>query len=153
MAWRILPFGKYKGKTLPQIVFADPDWFFWVVAVGFKSGALAVEAEKIRHRATHIRIPGKQSLNSKVEYVFDPIDRKLADVKVVPESQPLHEGASPTHRSDYFDLFMPRRFHAYDKFGGYIVVHAIKYYYFGNAKTRLTRARCEGFFDDDKNFA
>lgn len=59
MAWRILPFGKYKGKTLPQIVFADPDWFFWVVAVGFKSGALAVEAEKIRHRATHIRIPGK----------------------------------------------------------------------------------------------
>ena len=33
------------------------------------------------------------------------------------------------------------------------MVQAIKRYVFGNAKTRLTRERCEEFFDDDKNFA
>jgi len=33
MAWSTLPFGKHKGKTLPQIVFADPDWFFWAECV------------------------------------------------------------------------------------------------------------------------
>ena len=28
-AWTIILFGKYEGKTLPQIVLRDPDWFFW----------------------------------------------------------------------------------------------------------------------------
>jgi hypothetical protein len=31
MAWSTLNFGKHAGKTLPQIVFADPDWFFWAI--------------------------------------------------------------------------------------------------------------------------
>jgi hypothetical protein len=24
-----LPFGKYTGLTLPQVLFMDPGWFFW----------------------------------------------------------------------------------------------------------------------------
>ena len=31
MAWTELNFGKHAGKSLPQILFADPDWFFWAV--------------------------------------------------------------------------------------------------------------------------
>lgn len=30
MPWSVVNFGpKFKGKTLPQIIFDDPDWFFW----------------------------------------------------------------------------------------------------------------------------
>ena len=28
MEWTKLNFGKYIGKTLPQILLSDPDWFF-----------------------------------------------------------------------------------------------------------------------------
>jgi uncharacterized protein (DUF3820 family) len=28
MTWTPMKFGKYQGKTLPEIIFADPDWFF-----------------------------------------------------------------------------------------------------------------------------
>jgi hypothetical protein len=31
MSWSAVPFGKYAGKTLPEIVVRDLDWFFWVV--------------------------------------------------------------------------------------------------------------------------
>jgi hypothetical protein len=26
--WSILTFGKYKGKSLPEVILQDPDWFF-----------------------------------------------------------------------------------------------------------------------------
>jgi len=29
MTWTELPFGKYVGMTLPQVLFTDPGWFFW----------------------------------------------------------------------------------------------------------------------------
>jgi hypothetical protein len=31
--WLQLRFGKHEGKTLPQIVLSDPDYFFWAVSV------------------------------------------------------------------------------------------------------------------------
>ena len=32
MRWSAVPFGKYKGKTFPEIIVRDPDWFFWILA-------------------------------------------------------------------------------------------------------------------------
>lgn len=151
MSWIEVGFGKHKGKTLPQIVFADPDWFFWALENdAFKSAALKKQAQEIYRKATRIKIPdGDKSL---VEYVIHPSVGKLADVKVVPADQPEHEGASPTHRSKYFDLSIPRRIAPYDKMGGRITVDAVKHYVFDNPKARLTRQRCEGFFDNPKHF-
>jgi hypothetical protein len=48
---------------------------------------------------------------------------------------------------------VPHKISSYDKLGGKIMAHAIKRDIFSNAKTRLTRERCEEFFTDDKNFA
>ena len=31
MSWSSLEFGKHEGKTIPQVVFSDPDWFFWAI--------------------------------------------------------------------------------------------------------------------------
>ena len=29
--WSIIKFGKHKGKSLPEVILHDPDWFFWAV--------------------------------------------------------------------------------------------------------------------------
>ena len=32
MKWTTLTFGKHDGKTLPEIIIKDADWFFWAIA-------------------------------------------------------------------------------------------------------------------------
>jgi hypothetical protein len=43
-----MPFGKYKGKTFPEIIVRDPDWFFWVLPKLY--GKLREEAQELRGR-------------------------------------------------------------------------------------------------------
>jgi len=59
MTWSPLNFGKYEGKTLPQVLFNDPDWFFWAVDEGAFSSRphLQREANDLVYKASHIRIP------------------------------------------------------------------------------------------------
>ena len=65
MAWSVLPFGKYKGKTLPEIIARDPDWFFWMQPKFY--GRLAKEAKYLERRARAIKIPGSFGKNVEVE--------------------------------------------------------------------------------------
>src|SRR5215469_13442206 len=46
-AWRLMPFGKYAGRTLPQLLFKDPDYFFWLLQKGDLKGALAMQAKQL----------------------------------------------------------------------------------------------------------
>jgi hypothetical protein len=57
MAWTILTFGRHRGKTLPQVILSDPDWFFWAVDNDVFQGALATEAVDLEQKATAIKIP------------------------------------------------------------------------------------------------
>src|SRR5450759_2541978 len=34
MIWSVINFGTHKGKTLPQVLFSDPVWFFWAIEEG-----------------------------------------------------------------------------------------------------------------------
>ena len=51
MKWTTLKSGKHAGLSLPQIILADADWFFWVCEEGFFKGRLAVEAEDLAAKA------------------------------------------------------------------------------------------------------
>jgi hypothetical protein len=149
--WTVVDFGKYEGKTLPQIVLIDPDWFFWAVEehIFNKSDELKAEANEIRRKATNIKIPS----GSRVEYAIHPSAGELASVSVVPASTPQHHGSSPTLVAEVLDLSMARKIAPYDKLGGGIIVAAVKFHVLDGRKTRLTRERCERFFNDDTNFA
>ena len=156
MVWTVLNFGKYQGKSLPQILFTDPDWFFWAMGEGVfakKSASLKMEAEAIWEKAQRIRIPPSQPAGSEVEYVIHSGVNKLSSVEVVPPGRPPHLGSSPTIRRDEFDLSVARGIAKYDKFGGKVLVKAIKHYWFGSESARLTRQRCEAFFADPDHFA
>jgi hypothetical protein len=65
-----MPFGRYRGLTLPQVLFTDPDYFFWIR--GLLKGALAIEAERVARRACRVRIPREPAEAFVVDYFFEP---------------------------------------------------------------------------------
>jgi hypothetical protein len=154
MCWSKLWFGRHKGKTLPQVVFKDPDWFFWAVGAGIfkKRGRLLNEAKEIYRKSQSIRIPKNGSKKLVVEYFVHPSTEKFACMEIVPASRPDHVGSSDTFRSEVIDLSVLREISSYDKLGGNLLISNLKYYLFGSSSYRMTKARCEAFFEDDGNF-
>ena len=153
--WITLDFGKHKGKTLPHILCTDPDWFFWAFEKGVfnKSIRLSSEADVLRHKATHIKIPNNGNGGRMVEYVIHPPTGKFSHFKIVSSDDPEHEGSSTTVRSEFIDMSMPRKISQYDKTGCKSLLKSFKYYLFGKESARLTKKRCEEFFNDSSNFA
>jgi len=47
---------------------------------------------------------------------------------------------------------VPRQIAEYDKFGCKVMVGAIKYHVIGDENARMTKARCEQFFNDLSHF-
>jgi len=125
MPWSIVSFGKHRGKTLPQIIFSDPDWFFWAIEKGvFKNkGSLATEAQEVHKKATKIKIPNNDNDELVVEYIVHQPTGKFSQI------------------ADY------------DKLGCKQLLSSLKYYVFGNKSVRMTKKKCEDFFDTSNNFA
>jgi hypothetical protein len=69
MIWTTIPFGKHQGKTLPQIVIDDPDWFFWVLPGLY--GQLKIEADDLARKASKIDIPRRNPRKWCVEFRFE----------------------------------------------------------------------------------
>lgn len=154
MRWTIVNFGKHKGKTLPQILFSDPDWFFWAIDEGVftNKGVLNREATELNIKARNIRIPSRHGLNMKAEYIIHRPTMKFSRMELVPAIRPQHEGASPTFRKDVIDLSVHRQIVPYDKRGCTHMLSSAKFYLFGSESAHMTRKRCEDFFADPKNF-
>jgi len=154
MSWSLVHFGKHKGKTLPQIVFSDPDWFFWAYEnnVFESKGILYNEAQDIYNKACNIIIPEINGEKMIAEYVIHPSTAKFAEMALVPSDRPKHNGSSPTYRKDTIDLSVPRQIAEYDKQGCKLMLSSVKFYLFGSENFKMTKKRCEEFFDDDDNF-
>jgi hypothetical protein len=69
MHWSVVPFGRYRGKTLPEIIVRDPDWFFWMLPELY--GRLGIEARDLARKAHAIKIPKGLRRKLEVEYRFD----------------------------------------------------------------------------------
>lgn len=154
MSWSTIWFGKHKGKTLPQVVFSDPDWFFWAIEEDvFKGkGKIFKEAREINRKSKNIRIPQKGPGKLVAEYVIHPPTEKFNHMEILPVSRPRHEGSSPTLRLESIDLSVPKEISPYDKHGCKHLISNLKYYLFGSKSYKMTKDRCEAFFEDDDNF-
>ena len=148
MRWTVLQFGRHQGQTLPQIVLSDPDWFFWAIAKGVFQGRLSSEAEILAGRATHIKIPKRDWQGWEVEYRYERNGR-FCGFGFVEAYVPPHSGSHV--RLPYFDLSCAPRSKAYDKQRCKVLIADFRRHYFGE-NTRLTKQRCEKFFDNQKNF-
>ncbi|MCK4334712.1 hypothetical protein KAX06_08040 [candidate division WOR-3 bacterium] len=154
MDWLIVNFGKHKGKTLPQILFSDPDWFFEAIEKEYfkNRGILSKEADDLYRKACNIKIPSAGGPNMIAEYIIDPSRGKFFDMKLVPEDKPPHEGSSVTFRKSVIDLSVPRQIASYDKLGYSRMLSSVKFYLFGSGSVRMTKKRCEEFFENSDNF-
>ncbi len=154
MPWSTVHFGKHKGKTLPQIICSDPDWFFWAMDdnVFDNKGRLLQEAEDLFHKATHIRIPENTDGKLEVEYLVHQPTGKFSHFDLVPSTRPVHKGSSPAFRLPVIDMSVPRQIADYDKLGCRHLLSSFKFHLFGSESARLTKKRCEEFFDDSENF-
>jgi hypothetical protein len=154
MSWTELNFGKHAGKSLPQVLFSDPDWFFWAFETGVfaKRAALASEAKLLSERARSIKPPTDEFDDPVVEYLIHRPTMKFSHFDVVPRERELHVGGSPAFRSSVIDMSVPRRIAQYDKTGCKSLVSSLKSYLFGGKSARITRARAEAFFSEPSNF-
>lgn len=146
--WTSLKFGKYEGKSLPEIVLRDPDWFYWAVGNRIFRGALDEEAAEVAYKARNILPPKPQPENWRIEYYF-ALNDELAGFRIVeanyPDDNPLQ-----TEISTHLDLSYPRSLRPYDKLGNESLLECFRHCYFGDCE--LTKERCERFFRDDRNF-
>ena len=104
-------------------------------------------------RARAIRIPNNSAGKLEAEYVLHPPTRKFGNMEIVRASRPLHQGSSPAFRKDVIDLSVPHNIAPHDKLGCRTLVSSVKYVLFGRTSTRMTKERCEAFFDNPANFA
>ena len=146
MNWNTVNFGKYKGMSLPQIIFKDADWFFHIYENGPFKGVLSNEARELYRRARAIKVPQKNGQKMLVQYIIH--NGKFGTMQLIPENSGFegHEVAS------LIDFKVPKSCANYDKTGYKNFVHALKAIVFGNPSHRMSRTACEAFFNDDNNF-
>jgi len=149
--WREVNFGKWagKGKTLPQVLVADPDWFFWAVSEGAFKGALANEAATLARRARAIKLPPALAATHCVQHWITH-DGKYAHFNLIDRDQGLHHGSSTEVRRDTLNLEFPRTIAQYDKLGCKQLTQSFRAHWFDGKA--FTKAKVEAFFNDPSNF-
>jgi hypothetical protein len=145
MTWTALSFGKHRGKTLPQIILDDPDWFFWVLPGLY--GQLKIEADDLARKASNIKIPRRNPRKWCVEFRFEHGDR-FCGFDIVRADSFMNSKWSI--RLPYLDLRLPRSYKAYDQQGYRNLIRDFRRLYFDDRN--LTKKRCEVFFDNGDNF-
>lgn len=152
MEWTVMETGKHAGKSLPQVLFRDADWFFHAYENGYFGEAQVLEADEIYRRARSIRVPAKNGQKMLVEYIIHCTGKnrsgKFGTMRLVPGGPSFgHLNVSPS-----IDFFEPKSLAPYDKTGYKNFVSALKAILFGNPSRRMNRQACEDFFNDDDNF-
>jgi len=148
MSWNALYFGKHQGRTLPEVVLTDPDWVFWAAENHLLDQV--PRARELCAKARTIAFPGPRV----VDYIAHPWMRKLSHIEVVvPSDVPRDEDRGVT-RLHVFDLCFARQLAPRDKTGSRRIIDALRKYVFEpRGWKRMTKARCEEFFDDASCFA
>jgi hypothetical protein len=141
-----MPFGKYQGLTLPQILFADPDYFFWLK--GVLKGALASEINELARKACRVRIPKEPAEAFIVEYIFEP-EGQFVCFRIVRKDRERYPGSHIIHRATHLDFSYLRSQKEYGKVGYKRFLRCFRKSFFGNESAHMTKNRCEEFFNGD----
>jgi len=152
MKWSALTFGKHKGKTLPQVMFSDPDWFYHGLEKGYFKGSLFLQAREIHRKSCAIRVPLRDGEKRFVEYIIDRGSGKLATLHVITGNMESYRFHAKNMILDVIDMRVPREIAKYDKTGYQNFLYAMKTILFQDPGYKMSKRRCEEFFDNDGNF-
>jgi hypothetical protein len=110
------------------------------------------EADEIYTQARLVIVPLTRDEQLVAEYIVDPRRHNFRGLDLVPISRPPHQGYSQTFRLPIIDMAKVWEIAKYDKSGYQRLISDLKLYLFGSRRVRMTKQRCEAFFDDDANF-
>ncbi len=169
MNWTIVEFGKYKGKTLPQIILNDADWFFWAYEKKIltenkieKYRIPKIEVDLIYNRATKIKPKYGTYVKHFLYYDgtswgfdFISIEEAEKNYKYLIAGNIFdkdYKKLDDTDRTilEYIDLSFPRKQKDYDKQSYKIFIKDLKLKLFN--KDRVNKKFIEDFFADKNNF-
>jgi hypothetical protein len=144
MTWTPLPFGKNKGKTLPQVICSDPSWFLWAIRDNILKYRHAHEGAILYRRIQAIMIPKQRPQKWAVEHRFDR-DGRYEGFYIVRKNE--HPHSKYNSRSPCLDLTLvdARRKREWRR-----LTRDLRRYYFGGKK--MTKIRCGQFFRDESHF-
>ena len=145
-AWIPIPFGKYEGRTLPQVLFKDPDYFFWLLREGVLKGALAMQAKHLAKKVCRIRIPREPAEAFAVDYFFNSEDQ-FSRFSIVPKD--AYQSPHVVYRLNHIDFSIIRNHKEYAKGEYKRFLRDFRRVFFGNESASMTKDRCEGFFNGD----
>lgn len=164
--WQVIDFGKFKdkGRTLPQILFIDPDWFFYqyMLRDSFLKKRHKHDAEKLYYRAKNIKPPMGKYIkyfihNDGSSWSFSLIDKVEAKEKfsawigreIAFQDKECLE-ATPFTILDRVDMSFPYKQKSYDKLGNKLFIQSLKDCIL---QTKVLRKeKIEAFFSDEENF-
>lgn len=112
-------------------------------------GKYLEEAQDIFSKASAFKVPPRNGVPLFVEYVVDKMGL-FATINLLPVGTGY---IGPYETKPVIDMGFPRQQKNYDKLGYKNLLKVMRGVLFGEKRTRLTRDRCEEFFDDPENFA
>src|SRR6516165_8873832 len=145
-AWRPMPFGKYEGRTLPQVLFKDPDYFFWLLRKGALKGVLAIQAKRLAKKACRIRIPREPAEAFVVDYFFNS-ENQFSGFSIVPKD--AYQSPHVVYRLNRIDFSVIQKHKEYAKGEYRRFLRDFRRVFFGNESASMTKDRCEEFFNGD----
>jgi hypothetical protein len=149
MKWTALTFGKHAGKSLPELILKDPDWFFWGIENQIFTGGLAIQASDLCRKSQAIKIPKCRPRRWLVEYQYEDNGRFLG-LRLIKAKEDSFQSAL-NYRLPHLNLAFIRRRWNYDKKGCRNLLRDFRQLYFGKYK-RITKQRAEAFFNDESKF-
>ena len=149
MEFTTLKFGKHEGKTIPEVLFSDPSWFFWAFDNGIfqQHGRPQKEAAELAYRARHIKIPRDRPEEWQVNFYAN---RRGQFMGFLVERK---DDLSKTGTGFAFAMagFSLRHVCQMNKTDAVWFLREIKSYLFGE-RVRVTKKRAQDFFADKRNF-
>ena len=101
--WVHLDFGRHAGKTLPELVFTDPQYFFQTLTDEIFHDDLFIQAAIINRRMKHILPPRPRP--SKWEFLIDlGSEKEFKDFKIVMIDNREHEKEQWQFRAKHLNL-------------------------------------------------
>jgi hypothetical protein len=151
MNWTLSNFGNRGLLSLPQLLFRDPDFFFYTMRNRGFDPWIRAEANIIYNRATSIKIPQINGIDHDAQYIIHSSRRgfSFAALAFIRRNPPYPPDITVSH---IIDMSFPQRLSTYNKGGYKRMIKDIKCLYYANRSRYMTRRRCEQFFNDDANF-
>lgn len=142
-----------KGRTLPEILFRRPNWFFFCYDKSVfdrKGPEIAAEVNFLYDRARRIAIPhDADGKPCQVVYAQFPQAAKLGAVEIV--SADIRPDSPRCWAADHIDLSTAYSRFRWDQAGGRRIARLVARLFFPG-RGSITRKRCEAFFLDPINF-